>query len=79
MQVSWVPVHAEGDSEDARGNDWADTLAKWGAAIHRIEDAVISEAKRTRKRYMPMVQWLGKSAAACGRQVVMPNRQPKED
>ena len=30
VRISCVPGHATGDGQDARGNEWADTLAKRG-------------------------------------------------
>ena len=32
VQIVWVKAHQHDDSLDARGNNWADTVAKLGAA-----------------------------------------------
>ena len=48
VRIPWVPGHAAGEGADARGNDWADTLAKWGAAVHGLLEETIKEAKKTR-------------------------------
>ena len=79
MRISWVPGHAGGDGADARGNGWADTLAKWGAALHGLLEETIKEAKRIRKDYIQIVRWLGRSAAAGGAGNPTPNRQPKAE
>ena len=50
VQIVWAKAHQAGDSLDARGNNWADTMAKFGAAEHEIEKAVIKEANLVKAR-----------------------------
>ena len=50
VQVVWVKAHQGDVSLDARGNNWADTVAKLGAAEHEIDKATIKEAKRLKMK-----------------------------
>ena len=45
VQIVWVKAHQAVDSLDARGNNWADAMAKRGAAEHEIDKATVKEAK----------------------------------
>ena len=49
---------------DAKGNNWADTMAKFGAAEHEIEKAKVKEAKLLKAKARKVARWIGMAAVA---------------
>ena len=64
---------------DARGNNWADAMAKLGGGEHEIDKAIVKEAKLLRVKARKVARWIGMAAAASFRPGVGPGRQPKEE
>ena len=62
---------------DTRGNNWADTMAKLGAAEHEIDKAIVKEAKLLKVDARKVARWIGMAAAAFFRPGVLPSRQLK--
>ena len=79
VQIVWVKAYQKGDGRGAKGNNWADAMAKLGAAEHEIDKAVVKEAKLLKVKDREVARWIGAAAVASFRMGVVPSLQPMEE
>ena len=56
LTINWIPSHQTGNSLEAIGNRWADTLAKMGAAVHEVLEEDLERVKALREKQCSVIK-----------------------
>lgn len=79
LTISWTPGHGSGTGIKAVGNRWADAIAKKGASVHEVPEAMFETVVALRRKLMSILKWYGRAAALYTRPGMPPSRAAKAD